>query len=62
MTEPKAKQITEADYKRLLARTDELVGACESSPEERELEDIADQCKLPSCSIACLENGDADGK
>ncbi len=39
----KRKPISEAEYVRLLKRTDELVGCTENSPEAKELEAIADQ-------------------
>ena len=39
----KPKLISETEYIRLLERADELVGCCENSPEEKELEALADE-------------------
>lgn len=39
----KPKLISETEYIRLLERANELVGCCENSPEEKELEALADE-------------------
>jgi hypothetical protein len=43
MPKPKAKPIAKTEYEALLSRTNEFIGCCENSPEEKELEAIADQ-------------------
>jgi hypothetical protein len=51
MPKPKSKPITETEYIALLSRAGELLGCTQNSPEEKELESIADQLEAYEDSV-----------